>query len=395
MEPFIQEDIERLRMDLKHLGERKFGYAVSLYAPMHRAGADTRENSIRFKNRVQEAEQLLESHDMEPRNIDKLLGDAKALIEDNQFWQHQADGFAMLLTEEHTHSYRLQKTFEPMTLVNDHFYLKPLLPLLTGDGTYYVLAASLNKARFFEATRGGINELELPEDTPLSMDYATRFDDPEKSTHEQTISGSRPGGARPDVTAHGTGAGDLNKKDLILRYFKLLENGVTDILADKSAPLMFVGVDYEFPLYKEANHYHHLMDEHVDGNPDEWGASDIHEKTWEKIKDHFEEERRTALASYNDVAHTDKGSDILDDIVPAALDARIDTLFVSEDKHIWGSYEREERKLELSEGDARSIGSEDMLDLAAVQTLMNGGKVYTLPSENLPGGKDAVAIYRF
>ena len=45
--------------DLKTLGTAEYEVAVSIYLPTHEAGAATRENHIRFKNRLQEAGERL------------------------------------------------------------------------------------------------------------------------------------------------------------------------------------------------------------------------------------------------------------------------------------------------------------------------------------------------
>lgn len=379
--------------DLKTLGQAKDGAAVSLYLPTHRAGADVRENAIRFKNRVQEAERLLGEKGLEEKEVNALLEPAQALIEDNDFWQQQADGLAMFLSGGESQRYRVPLEFDELTVVANRFHLKPLMSLLAGDGHFYILAASINKARLFEATRGGISEVELPEDTPGSMDYATRFDDPEKSPQQHSTSGSERGAARPDVTYHGTGAGDDDKSERTLRYLRMLETGVTDTINEGNAPLLFAGVDRIFSYYQEANHYNHLLDDFVSGNPDEWDETEIHEKAWEIMEPYFDKAKQEAMQGYKAVAHTETSSADLEDIVKSAADARIDTLIVGVGEQVWGSYDEDSRELERH--DAQQPDNEDLLDFAAVHTLINGGTVYAVPAEHVPDGGSVVATYRW
>jgi len=379
--------------DLKSLSQVKERAAVSLYLPTHRAGSDVRENHIRFKNRVQEATQLLEARDMDPKAIDALLAPAQKLIDDNEFWQQQADGLAMFLSEGESQRYRVPLAFDELTVVANRYHLKPLMSMLSGDGRFYVLTASINKARLFEATRGGISEVELPEDTPTSMDYATRFDDPEKSPQQHSTGGGERGANRPDSTYHGTGAGDDDKSERTLRYLKMLETGVTDTINEGNAPLLFAGVERIFSYYQEANHYNHLLDDFVSGNPDEWDEDEVHEKAWEIMEGHFDKTKQEAMQNYKAVAHTETSSADLEDIVKNAVDARIDMLIVGVGEQVWGSYDADTRKLERH--DEKQPDDEDLLDLAAVQTLMNGGTVYAVPAEHVPDGGSAVATYRW
>lgn len=378
--------------DLKTLSAAPDGPAVSLYIPTHRAGADTRENAIRFKNRVQEAEHKLKEYGLEDREAASLLGPASALIDDEAFWQQQADGFAMFLTDGASQQFRVGLELDELTVVGERYHLKPLMPLLSGDGKFYVLAASINKARLFEATRSGIHEVDLG-DTPTSMAEATRFDDPERSLQDHSVSGSAPGGARPDVTYHGTGAGDDDKSERTLRYLRMLENGVTDAVNEGNAPLLFAGVDRIFSYYQEANHYNHLLEQHVSGNPDEWSEEEVHAKAWELVQGHFDKTKQEAMQRYKAVAHEETSSADLEDIVRSAGDARIDTLIVGVGEQRWGTYDRQSRSVAFH--DEPQPGDEDLLDFAAVQTLLNGGTVYAVPADHVPDGGLAVATYRF
>jgi len=46
-------------------------------------------------------------------------------------------------------------------VVSDRFHLKPLLPLLTGDGRFYILALSQNQVRLLQGTRYSVRGLYL------------------------------------------------------------------------------------------------------------------------------------------------------------------------------------------------------------------------------------------
>ncbi len=85
-------------------------------------------------------------------------------------------------------------------------------------------------------------------------------------------------------------------------------------------------------------------------------------------------------------------SDDIHVIIPAALYARIDTLFVEIGAHIWGHYDRDDNAVELHDG--HDSGDEDLLDLAAVHTLVHGGTVHALRPENMPS-EGLAATFRY
>ena len=381
--------------ELRTLGAQT-GLNVSIYMPTHMAGADTRENPIRFKNRLQEAERRLSEHSIDPSRIDALLGSARQLVNDNDFWQHQREGFAMFMSESEQRQYKLPFAPKEITVVAEHFYVKPMLPFIAEGERFFILAASLNNVRLFEATRFEVSEVAL-EDTPTSLDEALRYDDAEPTLDHYTISAGGRGGGEGGAIFQGQGGGKDDRNVNILRFFKELDNGVRRILDPQGSriPVVFVGDKGIFPIYQEANHYNGLLDENVDGNPDNLDAKTLHEKAWPVVEPHLQGQREEDKNNYMHKAGADPehASDDLEDILPAAFDSRIETLFVAQDTHRWGRYDPEAREVKLNEEE--QPGDSDLLDLAALHTILNGGTVYAVEESNVPGDGVAAAIYRF
>lgn len=380
------------REELKALSYIPDGPAVSIYLPTHRAGSETRENPIRFKNLVTEAEEQLIANDVRAPEAGELLEPVQELIEDYEFWQNQSDGLALFLTADQRHYYRLPASFEELVVVGDRFHLKPLMPLLSNDGRFYLLALSQNEVRLFHGTRDSLIEIEL-EDMPTSLAEALRFDEPhsQQQFHTATDSSVAPG-SRPAVY-HGHGVGTDDEKEEILRYFHHLDKGLADILQDDRIPLVLAGVEYLFPLYREANTYGSLFEEGLSGNPENLGPDELHRQAWEILEPYFRQSQEEALAQYHHLSDTGQSSQNLWEIIPAAHYGRVDTLFVAKGQQQWGSFDPDNDSLVL--GAEAKFGKEDLLDSAAVQTLLNGGTVYTLEPEAMPHGAQLAAIFRY
>lgn len=77
----------------------------------------------------------------------------------------------------------------------------------------------------------------------------------------------------------------------------------------------------------------------------------------------------------------------------AAHDGRVAVLFVADGTIRWGRFEEAERKITLA--DVKRAGDEDLVDLAAALTLSNGGGVYTLETDKMPGRATAAALLRY
>ena len=109
---------------------------VSLFMPAFRAGRDTEQNPIRFKNLVKEAENRLSASGIRPAEIQDLLKTARSLVDDPLFWQRQGDGLAVFLTEGLTKMYRLPVAFHESAVTGRRFNLTPLLPYFAGEGRF-------------------------------------------------------------------------------------------------------------------------------------------------------------------------------------------------------------------------------------------------------------------
>jgi len=157
--------------DLEQLIEVKDEYCISFYMPTHRTGREQQQDPVRLKNLIAEAEKKLIEHGVRNPKVQKLMRPAEAFLTDNDFWQHQGDGLAIFLTPGFLRAYRLPYTFSELMVLGRNFHIKPLLPLLTPNGQFYILAVSLNEIRLFRCTRATVNEVELS-DVPTSMQEA-------------------------------------------------------------------------------------------------------------------------------------------------------------------------------------------------------------------------------
>lgn len=374
--------------EAKLLIEQPQGMCVSIYLPTHKLGTQTQQDPIRFKNLVKAAEDKLIETGMRPQDVRDLLARVTEL-DDYQFWQHQSDGLAIFVAENFFSYYQVPLNFDELVVVSDRFHLKPLLQLLTNDGRFYLLALSQNQIRLFQGTRYSISEIEL-EDVPQSIAEVLRYDDPEKQLQFHT--GTSQGGDRAAMF-HGQGSGEDDQKDNILRYFRQVDLGIQELLKKQQYPLVLAGVEYLFPIYKEANNYPHLIDGGVTGNPDVAKPAELHAPAWKIVQPYFDKNQQELVERYQELAGTGQTNANISDVVSAAYFQRIDSLFVPLGMRKWGSFDAENNKVEVH--DQQQAGDEDLMDFAAIHTLLNSGTVYAVPPEEVPGDAPLAAIFRY
>lgn len=376
--------------DLKKLmGEHK-GPCISIFMPTHRGGAESQQDQTRFKNLLRDAEEGLLKIDLRLPEAKELLEPAQTLLQNSLFWGHQSDGLAIFVSPQTFGYYRLPVDFKELVVVTDRFHIKPLLPLISGDGRFYVLALSQNEVRLFHGSRYSVVEVDL-EGAPGSLADALTGKDLQKQFH---FHAGTPGtkGERAAIF-HGHGTGSNNNKERIMRYFREVDRGVHNVLKDERVPLVLAGVEYLFPLYKHVSTYSYLVNEGVAGNPERLSPEKLHGQAWNIVRPYFEKEQRDAVAQYRQTAGTDRASCDVKAIVLAAYYGKVELLFVAVGLHRWGTFEPDTNLIQLH--DEAKSGDEDLLGFAAIHALLNGGSVYGVEPDRVPDDAPLAAVFRY
>lgn len=375
--------------EMRSLTKKQEGMCVSIYMPTIKRGIDAQHNQIRYKNLLKKTEENLLAANMRPSEVKDFLLPAMELSGDVPFWQKQKNGLVVFIASGLFNCYRLPQNFEELVVVSDRFHLKPLIPVLSNNIEFYIIAISKKQVRLLECSRYSKKEVSL-EGIPEGITDVLKFDVFEKNLYSHT--GSTGGGGRTTMF-HGHGADTEDTKTNMLIYFQKVDRGLREYLRDKRVPLIFAGVDYLFPLYKEANSYPFLVDKAVSGNPETLGAEELHTLAWPIVQSILEERVDNAIAQYRQNAGTGLTSNAIEEIVPSAYHGRVGVLFTALGVQKWGAFNPESDKVVLN--DEAQPGCEDLLDFAAIQTFLNGGTVHALKMEELPNGTPLSAIFRY
>lgn len=364
---------------------------VSICMPVQLVEAQVQQNPIRLKNLLRKAEQLLGEKEMDKADIDRLLAPAQELLEEeNVFWLHQDIALVLFLEPGQMHIYSLPLDVEERVIVGRRFHVRPLIRVLQHQGLFYVLTLNLGGIHLFEATQFGVTEVPL-ENVPQSLEEAMRFDDFERQIQHHTSSSKQARGRQAAVFhGHGVAGDDAKAKQNILRFFRQVDNGVRDVLAGEQVPLILAGVGFAQGIYREANHYTHLVEKGIDCNPDELSETELHQRALEIASPLLKADRTKAVETYSNLSGTDRAADTLKTVVPAAYNQRVDTLFVPEGVQCPGTFDPANNTATQHE-DAHGI---DLIDEALAHSLLNSGKVYVLPPDDMPA-QPVAAIFRY
>jgi hypothetical protein len=384
MDRFSKEELKEL---MTPSGER----CVSIYLPTHRASEEGRQDLIRFKNLIKAAEEQLVQGGLRRPEAKEFLTPLQKLLEDPSFWQSRSDGAAVFLSPKLFRSFRLPVPFEELAVVARRFHLKPLISLLTEDQEFFLLALSQKDIRLLRGERLGVREVEL-ENVPRSLAEALRYDEPERALQFKGKVPVGTGGRRfALVFAHGVGTGD--SKDDIRRYLLQVDRGLHEVLRFEQAPLVLAGVEYILPIYREVNTYPHLLADGIMGNPELLSPEELHARAWKVVLPYLRKAREAAISHYKELAGGGKTSRELTEIIPAAAQGRVYKLFLTPDVQVWGNFHPDTGTVERPA--ERTADSEDLLDLAALQTMLNGGTVYPVEAASMPDISPIAAVFRY
>jgi hypothetical protein len=375
------------KAQLTYLSEYRDEVCISVYMPSYRTNPEKRQNQVRFKNLVRKAEDELFKKGLRGSDIDKLLSPARPLFGDDIFWSFfQSDGFCAFMSPGDFMYFRVPVHFKENVTVMDRYYIKPLLGMALNDNRFFMISLGLEGPKLYQCSRFGINEIPLP-NVPETFEEATKYSVIEREIQFHT--NSSPLGTREaGVAFHGSGGGEDGKNE----YFKKVAHGISDVIGQEKAPLLFAGLEQHFGTYKKASSYAFFIeDNYIAMNPGDMRTEELHTKAIEIMEPYFLANRNRAIETYYNLAATGKTASDIEAILPRAFEGRVDTLFISPETVAWGIFDTAALKAYVHT--SPDVNDQDLVDLTALYTHLKGGAIYEVaPDANVPS---PAAIFRY
>jgi hypothetical protein len=376
--------------DLMTLARHRGPWCISVYLPTDRSANGMLQNPIRLKNLANQAEAMLVDHGLRAPEARKALKPLADLLARKEFFKEVSSGLAVFIDAEGARTYRLPHTFPELVFVGRRFHVKPLLPLSGSKGKFFLLAASRNALRMYAGDRGGLSELDVP-GLPRNMSEALNYDQPEEVRQVHTATaGGRYG---TQMSFHGQGGHADAVKGEVLEFLRIVDRALAKYLATQRAPLVFAGVEYLYPIFEKTCSYSNRLAEHIRANTDKWNKDQLHAAAWAIVEPLSRLDRDEAVARSRRMAGTDHALLQLDRVLQACRLGQVDTLLVDPGQSRWGTFDAVAGTVHLDE--TTKPGNEDLLDLAVVLALQNGGKVWPAHSDELPDHNPVTALLRY
>jgi hypothetical protein len=368
---------------------------VSIYLPTHRRGKEVNEgkDAIVLKNHYQKIRAEMQEKGFSDQEANTYLQPIRALIDDASFWRYQQQGLAVFLADDFFKTIKLSYTAHEFSWLSTSFDLGQLVPLTAKNRAFYILGISLNKVRLLEADEHNAEEIDLSSQLPEGMEDALSYYDFEKNL--QYHSGGSQTGTGGTIF-HGQG-GDGDKEDVyIAEYFRRVDEALEQLIAHRDRPVVLAAVEAWHPVFRKANTNIAVHPTGITGNPDNLSPQELHQQAIEVLQDYFYQDQKKDHARYTSLMGSNQTSYEIEEIAPAALDGRIDALFVARGAHRWGVIDRSNNEVELT--DEPGPNAHDLISKAAVETVLHGGRAYLVDAEYLPETVDGAllaAVFRY
>lgn len=357
---------------------------ITITLPTHRKGEETKQDPIRFKNQLTEAENKLKKAGKKDPEIQKLLKPALELLDKPLFWSHSDKSLAVYIYEDGFNYFKLPYDVKEMVYVNDHFLITPLLPMTSMDGTFCILTVSRENVRLLHCTRNEVSDI-TPEDAPTGVSEYLEVN-PEKQLQFHT------GAVGQDAQFFGHGANEEDRMIIVEQFFRELEKEVTRTLNERKDPLILAGLKENITLYNKINNYGRVIDSSIDKSPDEKSDKELKDEGWKIIQSYFLKDMYNSLDLFSEKTN-DRVSNNLSEIIESTVMGKTQTIFISSGETKWGMYDAENHTVKYSNNP--SDKDVELLNWLSIKGYNTGSNVYILPKEEMPMNSMVAAEYRF
>lgn len=376
---------------------------LSLYQPTHRRHPENTQDPIRFRNLVKQLEASLRQRHA-ARDIPALLRPFEALAQDAEFWNHTADGLAVLATPELFRVYKLQRPVAELAVVADSFHTKPLMRIMQSADRFQILGLSKDAFKVFEGNRDALDLMPPIEGVVYeARDLPGRGADAREGAHRAfgpagaSRLASQDGAAKPHaggIARHGTDVKqDADDRDTE-RFFRAVDQAVLEHCSQPSGlPLILAALGQHHHLFRSVSANRQLVDEAIDVHPDDLSSDELRERAWQLMQPRYLERLAGLVEAFGAATANGRGAEEPGTIARAAADGRVATLLIEADRLIPGRIAAASGV--IADGDLGNPRVDDVLDDLGELVLRQGGEVIIVPAERMPTRTGAAAIYRF
>jgi hypothetical protein len=362
---------------------------VTLLLPVELPGRGSRKLASRLHAAAEHAEQKLSERGEVTtliRRVSGAISSIAAHIEEEK----QGKTLAVFASDREVRHYWLEYELPETTVVADNIYIRPLLEQLGGERRFYLLALDQKNTRLLRCTEHDSQEVDLPARVPVSLLEFAGTDRPDHVLDNRAPASAAWGNSN---IVFGTGTGRETQPEYLLHFFKEVNRSIGELLrGQEKTPLVVCGVEYELALFQRVNTWENICPQGVRGAPNSFRGGEMHARALECLNRKAEQQLVEVLAQHDRQAGEAATAGV-NDIVRAAYEGRVLHLLAARNAPAMGSFDHPAHRARTRENP--KAGDEDLINAAAVQTIVHGGNVHVMPQARVPGNRPMAAVMRY
>jgi hypothetical protein len=326
-------------------------------------------------NLLKDAEAQLEAVGTAKRTIWPISEQVNDLLDDDDFWEKQANSLAVFVSPDRLRTFRLPNHLTEMVQVGDRYFIKPLLRSVSVQNHAFVLALAENEVRLIEvfADLPPI-EVRVP-DMPKDAASASGTSNVNSRSYSRRIGGSE------------------GQNALLRAYCRKVDDALRPVLAGRDEPLIIAATDPLMSMFRSVTTHENVANEAIKTSPVRITPSDLANEA-RPVLDALQAKTLAALHErFEAVAGEGRALTDVADVAKAATFGAVETLFVDIDVVLPGSVDETTGEVVFDkESTAANMG---IVDEIAGRVIVSGGAVVAVRKDDIPGKGALAAILRY
>jgi hypothetical protein len=351
-----------------------------------------RHDEVTFKGLIKTAALGLKQMDVADDVAQHTLAPAMRLLAGEAGWpEGRVTAIALLMTPHGHQLHPIPYIVPDLAVCGAHFYLKPLLPLLTAPRKVGILVVDQHHMRLLmvdEADPHTCHELPFHEDFH-ALAAAQTHEVQEAVVHVGRAGRRNRGGA---VMAGLHGPGNIDKDEPLLRHYRAADQALRTWQPPLTCPLVIAGVGHEVALFRSISSYPDIVDAAISGNLARGPAAVLAGAALAAAAPALRHAEVQALERFDALKHTTQVVTATDAVVDAASQGKVAALFLSRAVDQWGAYDPARHQTHYSP--PHIPGTDSLHSLAAELTLLHDGEVFLLDVAKMPEHAACAALLR-
>ena len=347
--------------------------AVTILLPTEQGWPGVRQNPVRVKNLVREAERRLRS-ECSARIWTPLIERMNDLA-DQIDYEHVDAGLALFVSKDVARVATFPFPVQQRVIIDETFATRDLVAAANRSPRYWVLALSEQPTRLFAGVRDHLHEV-----------HAYGF--------PMTYDGPGPDGDRP--LAGGRGEDSAAYRDAFRQqFFRTVDTALGDALAAESVSVILMGVEKYLAFFQEVSRHTDRVVATIAGNYDQTLPAEIAERTWPAMQGYLKEQQAGALVALATAVDGQMYVSGIEEIWRLAQEGRGSTLLVEEGYRYPARQDPTGLQLHAADNPLVPGTIEDAVDEVIETAIAKGGDVVFVPDGALHDHQRIALILRY